>query len=459
MYFECLGVLVLSELEGFEKEFMNIYFFTKLKISLFGVFFALSCQIFASSLEGSVFPIPFTELEIPLQERLDSLESNKVAVILGAGPAGLLSAIKVHNSGHFDLVVVVEKRNFYSRFNTICLKPEGVIMLREMGLENLFKQKVATHSPDFSLSLQEKSKEKEFIKETYQGPIKSRSLKGPIDEVISYESLPHWTFEISKFESVFAEALKAFENIILIRGEGQVSGDGTIANKILIKPADGNKTLKALTPGLIVVAEGSRSKTRNSLGISSSQTSQTEYWCAGSISTEGLLIKPLNHISTISDRINDSFDVSYSVFKKESEELFLCHRVPKKLDNSVESLSQCLREGAKKILEKESKLLSPVADLSKGFLITKLINYPIVLQPSVSNSFTFGANLILIGDCAGNGSPLGGLGFSLVSSLYMQALTDLFDNFRLENRKEAFEDYEDYVSDIVNFWHESLGAR
>ncbi len=80
------------------------------------------------------------------------------------------------------------------------------------------------------------------------------------------------------------------------------------------------------------------------------------------------------------------------------------------------------------------------------------------LQPKMADRFFVHRNTVVIGDTAADGSPIGGLGISLVTSAYVDALIKLAQNLNSETitRQLALETYAKRVAEIVHYRHFSL---
>ena len=95
-----------------------------------------------------IYDVSFTSKDLSLEEA-----GKDTAVVVGAGPAGLASAIALKKSGNFQSIVVLEKRQSYSReqlvniskhalLSMIELEPRILIHLLELGRSFLFEEHV-----------------------------------------------------------------------------------------------------------------------------------------------------------------------------------------------------------------------------------------------------------------------------------------------------------------------------
>src|SRR5580704_13145584 len=91
-----------------------------------------SLVIFCFQLFANSFETPFS------QEPFD-IRNKKVAVILGAGPAGLVAAKTLLLAKKHDLILIVEKRPVFNRLNLLSFFPESWPMIKMLGLEQEFR--------------------------------------------------------------------------------------------------------------------------------------------------------------------------------------------------------------------------------------------------------------------------------------------------------------------------------
>src|ERR1700687_4710146 len=84
-----------------------------------------------SAAENFFEPVPFKYPAMSADEFSTQLNKPEaeVAIISGAGPAGLLAAHAIEQTGKYSHVIIVEMRSFFSRSNTMSARPEVMARL------------------------------------------------------------------------------------------------------------------------------------------------------------------------------------------------------------------------------------------------------------------------------------------------------------------------------------------
>ncbi len=162
----------------------------------------------------------------------------------------------------------------------------------------------------------------------------------------------------------------------------------------------------------------------------------------------------MNHISLLNRPSDQS--VGFAVFREKSHDLFL-NGTMSAGEFEVMSAQQCLQRSAFEILQLEKNFL-PIAlpKEDKDIIVTDAAAGKFIVDRVSAERFSMGDNVFLFGDAAGFGSPTGGLGLSLVSSVYLESLTALVDSLHSENPTGAADTYSKRVSEIIKFWHSFL---
>lgn len=85
------------------------------------------------------YPIPSTGVG-----RLD--RRGKTAVVVGAGPGGLTTALTIKDEG-YENVIVFEKRSVFSRMNVVNLHPESLHIFERLNLMDRFLERARACAP------------------------------------------------------------------------------------------------------------------------------------------------------------------------------------------------------------------------------------------------------------------------------------------------------------------------
>jgi 2-polyprenyl-6-methoxyphenol hydroxylase-like FAD-dependent oxidoreductase len=333
-------------------------------------------------------------------------------------------------------------------------------MLKRLGVFDAFIAS-AIFAKNFHLFV-EKGPTLEEIKAQFPGNLETVNYSLPVAKVLNPALWSHYAIELTRLQFLLSARAIASENIVLLHGTGNILVDTSTRrlNSVHIKSLSDYSDFVVNTPNLIIVAEGAHSRTRDEqLKISFNPTvpealgGGKEYWCSGSVSLTG--IRPddrlFGHISLV---VNPPTGLAvWGVFRPEHNDLFLNGQAPEP-HRPYLNAEDCLQENAFRLLRHEEHFLQVSLPASPKLLkvsSTQTTLFELTLKKA--EHFHSGYNTVLFGDAAGNGSPRGGLGWSLASTVYLDALEHLI---RTPNREEALEAYNRRLSEIVHHWHFSM---
>ena len=408
--------------------------------------------------------VPFKYPSVPAKQFEEDVNNShdRTAVILGGGPSGLLSAIVLKKTGNFDYIIVIEKRDTYSRGNTVTFRPESMTALNGFGLvEKLQSDLIFSNDFRFFLKLPHGPL---LIEEVFSGNPNTIDYNLSIKEAFDRSGWPHFAIKISDFEKVLADELQTLENVFLLQGETEVLRPVSTANMNSVKFISASAQYQNFivpNPQLLIVAEGSKSPSRVALGISFTPAFEArlpERWCSGVVSLAGIMkSEDINgHITLINNDLTGQ--VAFGVFRPKEQDLFLNGKMTED-DSKTWDKAKCLQENAHWILKEElGRLKITLPSSTEAIQVQLDQSDKFDIQPKKSDRFFADQNAIVIGDTAADGSPIGGLGISLVTSAYVDALTKLVQNLSSPEmtRQLALEAYARRVDEIVHYRHFSL---
>ena len=458
------------------------------------LFVCLFVKVVESAVFAAPVPFKFPEDKTPKDfEMMLERESAETAVISGAGVAGLVSAIAIHRTGRYKNIIIVEKRTEFSRDNVISLKPQSIPMMRELGILEIVKGAaiLAPHSRAVIDQVSEGAGRQELVAASgaFEAAERSRiDFSQPVSEVFRVREVPSMAIEISALQEVLAQAILSIPGIFLLHGMPNVVGEVGITPSInagVLEGRDGVctpplcpagahpslkegvslasmksvridtldpsfETINVSRPNLIVIAEGSRSATRQNLDIDSVAVKNNESWVTGFISLSKWILK--NQVPGNIAFLKIGGDTIFSVFRPlEWGDLFvLATPYPN------EHPEECLQRSAFRILNWEANRFgfTQLPKMKEELEVTRFQSVEVSLNKS--SRIYDSSNIVLVGDAAGTGSPSVGLGASLVLSVYMEALMSLATSLRstqFEERKPFLDRYQTRVGEIVDFWH------
>jgi 2-polyprenyl-6-methoxyphenol hydroxylase-like FAD-dependent oxidoreductase len=408
----------------------------------------LACFFFSSTLLGYEWPVPFSQNSL-------NISTQKVAVVLGAGPAGLLAAQALLKSGKHQQIIIVEKRQTFSRFNFVNFFPESWPMLHELNVAEDF-MKVSTPM-EFLHFHSEANKQATDILLDDGSPLDSFNYKGKVLDILNMPKAGLHVVNLAELQHQLSTSLVKNNKIFLINGTAAINNntDSNFHDIEITQNINEYDTQKySLTPDLIIVAEGAHSASRNNLSIQFNTVLKKQFWCSGSVSLKDTRENPRQFLQVLDVIRDEKPNVrNFGIFQVRNSELFLVGTAA-----AHESVDQCLQRNAWELINAANQrdgLASLAIAMDKIEVIEKSQDI-IEITPSKADKFYSNNNLIIFGDAAGNGTPKGGIGFSLVTGVYSQALLDLLAVWELTGRQEILETYAQRVSEIVDYWHTKI---
>jgi 2-polyprenyl-6-methoxyphenol hydroxylase-like FAD-dependent oxidoreductase len=383
--------------------------------------------------------------------------SERVALVSGAGPGGLAAALALHKTKHFDHIIVVEKRAQFERNNTLTVQPMAYPMLKELGVAEQFK-KEATFSPQFRLF--EKSNAKLELRGGCPSIPESIDYEKSVNDIMKDDLWPPYFIDIRELQLLLAKEAISIPDVALIHGEIELLHDDSEnkARSVKVKSSSASYgDFVVLRPKLIVIAEGTRSIARNKLNIKMIRSAKLEdqHWCSGLVSLSGIWNKAdmFGHISIVADRDNKSF--SFGIFRPRSGDLFINGKI-KNEHAAQESSEACLKRNAYALLTHEASHLKINIPASKENIVVPPKQAVLLdLEPVRAERFHDGTNVVLFGDTAAGWTPIGGIGGTFALSLYPHALMTLVRHLSgsTAEREAALQVYNQRVTEIIDFWH------
>lgn len=340
--------------------------------------------------------------------------SRRFALISGAGLAGLAASLVLRKRGY--QVMIAEKRDQFTRPNVISINMEAEVFLEKFDLLNEFKGSVAARIEEHVIVNNKKP-----FKRTPTNDQDVHDLSVPF-EPKSYSKL----FVKSGIYSVPIKALqtllakKALEMGVHILGKVSVGALSRTKNrgvsKVQIKGID-TLISRNLHPDLFFIAEGAHSTTVKQLDMRTTVVKDEcmgESWIFGNIAYSG----EKTYSMTMVDTTTSTLQIANAIFNARSHVINVAVTFDRELSTSI--IGERVLETAKQFLNLEDIHITP-----------KLV-YEVEKPVHVTNhtAVDFSAdNVFLIGDAAGNYSPLAGLGgtlaLTLVPSTVERLLNDL----------------------------------
>lgn len=391
--------------------------------------------IFCSQLLGTSWQTPFSEEPF-------EIAGKKVAVILGAGPAGLVAANTLFLAKKHDLILIVEKRPVFNRLNMVSFFPESWPMVKNLGLEAEIRS-VATLTNRFGFYFDIGGISEEFSIPKEVAP-DSFDFRGKIREIFKNPRVGLHVASLAAIQKQLARTLSQNPQVRFIQGADVVSNEPDTLGYHHVRISFLDKTI-GLRPDLIIVAEGAHSSTRFRVGIEMQPMLKKQLWCSGTIPLRDWhqnepFIELIEKQKTGTPPLR-----VFGIFMNQA--LFLNGQTM----DEHETVENCLVRNAlgllKRVSKRDEKSLTEHLCVDDIGYSQELIH----IVPSKADGFTSGKNLILFGDAAGYGTPKGGIGFSMVLTAYPQALLDMLEQWSTL-REQSIGRYGMRVSAIVDYW-------
>lgn len=365
------------------------------------------------------------------------------AVIIGAGPGGLMAALTLKNHG-MNQVVLVEKRNTFSRMQMITLYQHTLPYLKLTGmLDKIVARASLIRHHDFYLN-------KAGRRNKYYSKAMDTGFLHDVDERMDYSKERVKDHFVG--ESVLAISLADLQDVlmqeVLARGvtflsdvtatvERNGSHDSFRVRLECDDPQAGGRSSMIADPGLIVIADGTRSQNAQAAGITYADMTSprgNESWYVYHCRTDWRESALCYEFSF--DDHNLLTDCAFGLFYPQRSEF----GVALYRSDELEPSQDFLREKAEFLARSQGAQFGGILWQSKR----------IGARFSSASHLAIG-NVVITGDAAGNGSPNAGLGAVLAISAYGWALKEYCDR-RSYDRDEAIAFYNDTAKEYALNW-------
>jgi 2-polyprenyl-6-methoxyphenol hydroxylase-like FAD-dependent oxidoreductase len=416
-----------------------------------GFFRFLLCAFFSAPL--LCVPVPFKTPDSyeKLAEQINSAGS-KVALVSGAGPAGLMASWTLIKSGQFQLVILLEKRTEFTRLNTLTIRAEVFSWLEEVGLADAIRDKII-YSPSSIFTFVNGVGDKKCLVFNQTRNLPPVDFSVPLESIFAPNHGAHFAIEVERFQDIIANLLIQEENFYLLNAEPElILGSENMGAKV----SGETFSFPIINPQIIVIAEGTKSSSRTKAGIQFYKvvTKADEYWISGVISLEGIISEDYwqettGEIFLFLDQKNRRSGLG--VLRPAHRNLFVNARIDEQdawVDPKV-----ILKETAFALLSERPKdLFTVLPQNADGLTIVDTWGCKLHLEFKKATQATM-KNVVMLGDALRSGSPIGGFGFSLVASVENRAFGKLIKKFFTEEKLPAMATFNEAMEAITQFWH------
>lgn len=371
------------------------------------------------------------------------LNGRKVALITGAGISGLTAAFELNAKG-FD-VVVVEKRDTFSRSNIINLNMEVQPFLRKFNLLEEFETSVAARIKDHQIVVFGKEGAQSLAtsdvsKLQFEGSLTKDPMK--FKDLFTEDGI--YSVHIKDLQAFLAQKAKKLGVQILNEAEVKIVNplEKGRVSKVEITQKNSSSSPLLLEPDLFFIAEGTRAPSAHQLGMANdsqdivNNVCSGENWIFGNLSYQGDKTFVISMIITS----QKTLQIANAIFNAKSQIVNVA--VTSDENPNQEDINRLILTTAQKAfnyggITEEPKILETVKQVVR---ITNRVA-----------SICSKENVFRIGDAVGHSSPLAGLGGTLAMTLVPCTVEQLLDEYQ-KGSGELHSNFKTYSQAYVNRW-------
>lgn len=358
----------------------------------------------------------------------------KLAVISGAGIAGLSASLELINRGY--KVIIAEKRSDFTRFNIINLDIDVQRFLNKFGLLAEFERDVAG-----------KIKFHKYVLSTENG---IEHLGTSDVSQLRFSNIPFSPEFFDKLftnDGVYSVKIKDLQNFLAKKAlDAGIHIFGNVETNVLEANDESNKIKitglydeMELKPDLFLIAEGAHSTTASHLGMENKQVVNEctgEEWIFGNFKYSG----SETFVVSVIDTSGDELEIANIIFNSKVHEINVA--ITSRGNLSQDAINARLLSIVNKVL------ISQNID-EKPELISAVTN-PVHIINEKRSVYSKG-NVFCIGDAAGHSSPLAGMGGTLGLTLVPATVVKLIEDSE-KNKEERHDNFDRHSDASVKRW-------
>lgn len=322
-------------------------------------------------------------------------------------------------------VVIAEKRESFSRCNVINLNPEIQAFLEKFNLLEKFEKFVAARIKSHTLIVIGKNKSASLASVSDVTDLQ-------LDKPVSFK--PETFHNLFRGDGIYSVPIKDLQVFLAENAlDAGVHIFGNVTVDILSRMPSGEvselqiTTDQVLQPDLFFIAEGTHSTTAPQLGMKTEtieNACSNESWVFGNLEYYG----KKTFVVSVIDTSGKVLQIANVIFNAKSQVINVA------VTSDREAGEECIQEKILKTVEQVFQQNVFPIEAMHGTLL-RTTSQPIRITNRISLPFSKG-NTYLIGNAAGDSSPLAGLGGTLALTLPLFAVNQLLDDY-YEGRSEA----------------------
>jgi 2-polyprenyl-6-methoxyphenol hydroxylase-like FAD-dependent oxidoreductase len=390
----------------------------------------------------------YSSHRVPSMHRGDIRTKGRTAVVIGAGPGGLIAALTIRQEG-YDNVIVVEKRRFFTRMNIVNLHPESRGVLKRLGLLNRFMEVASLLTDHKNHVFVDGAEMFEFCDRGTEVEIDADEHFDVDDVLNGFKNETLYSISLADLQNLLAQAAVERGIQLLSGAQGRLVEADNDYYAVAVQLDDGADALEIRQPDLIVVAEGARGETFSEIGGdygSHESLWPNESWIFGNYRCHPP--HGFSHLLFEFTRDCDDLTISNCIFLPKKGEV----NVAVTVDDPAIGPAQIRRLVAAQAL----KVMEAAGVSCTRHEVVWHSNHAVRIAPKSADRCSLGRNVVLVGDCMGSNSPVAALGCTLSTSAYSFALRRLVRDLK-SGPEAALALYGHRARSYVTRWHNKVG--
>jgi 2-polyprenyl-6-methoxyphenol hydroxylase-like FAD-dependent oxidoreductase len=397
------------------------------------------------SVESSV-AAPYA-FPVPSAQAFEPRPSEKTAVVIGAGPAGLIAALTLRDEGVGN-VLVLERRTVFSRGNVVNLHPESLHALARLGVLRPFLERaslIADHRSDVHADGNELYR----FSQTGHPVLIDPEASFDVDDVAAgFKNETLYGIALAELQDVLAAEAAGRGIQILSPAAGTVVPEPSGAHSVRAE-IEGGLSFTVASPVLIVVADGARAAVPAELDageVAAEGLWPNEFWvfgncrCAPPFGFSNLLFE-------FRGARCEDLTISNSIFLPRKGEVNVAITVRRPDLSYAETEALVAAQGARVLA---------ISGVAGDGAVVWHSGRAVRIRPRSARRLHFGCNVVLAGDAAGANSPVAAFGGTLSTSAYSYAMRHLSRDLEALGAHAALSTYGRRVEACVARWHERV---
>jgi len=371
----------------------------------------------------------------------------RAAVVIGAGPAGLMAGLTIRHEG-YARVIVLEKRSHFTRMNVVNLHPESLCVFKRLGLLDRFLEtasRLVDHQTHVFIDGDELFN---FSDHGFEAVVDPNARFDADDVLAGFRNETVYSINLADLQRLLAQAAleRGIQILSPVEGRLQPRGDGSYA--VAVYQNEIGDPVAILHPGLVVLAEGAKGMMVRELA-GECDTGATlwpnENWVIGNVRCHPR--EGLSQLLFEFDRRCKKLTISNCIYLPKRGEVNIAVTVDDpRMDPA--SIRELVATQAAKTLATTGVPCGRCEPVWHSPRAVRIVGRS-------ARHCRIGRNVVLVGDSVGSNSPVAALGCTLSTSAYSYALRHLVHD--LEGCAEAaLARYEERARACVARWHHKV---